>query len=295
MQTPTIHDNPALYTVDPTDPEQRKRIDEAVLDAALRRGAIAPLWEVKTAKLQGDAGAADAGLSEEERAAKAGYAAPLDAAYAAANPLSNEAKTKRVGKFMPVALDLDGDERISQTSIAQQNQSDTDNLPQVTFNWDGQGFKKQTSWVKANDGFLVLDRDFNQSVDNGGELLSNPLVADPAKGMRGLATWDANGEFTTNLIALCVDSIRDRGQFGTQNTPETAQVHAVQPTHATAHCARPVCRPLRVEYHTSRAAHRPCAVASGWAGEAGLLSSKLGELDKQYKIDSTRRRIYAGE
>jgi hypothetical protein len=186
--------NEALYTVDLTDPEQRKRMDQALLDAAYRRGAIAPLWEVKTAKLQGDAGAVDAGLSEEERAAKAGYAAKLDTAYAAANPNSEEAKSKRVGRFMPVTLDLDGDGKISQTTIAEQNQSDTDNIEAVSFNWDGQGFKKQTSWVKANDGFLVLDRDFNQSVDNGAELLSNPLVADPAKGLRSLATWDANGD-----------------------------------------------------------------------------------------------------
>jgi hypothetical protein len=100
---------------------------------------------------------------------------------------------------------------------------------------------------------------------------------------------------TTNLIAIYADSVLAKGQFDTQNTPETILSHRSEPTHVTRHCARPVHRPLRVEYHTSRSAHRPCAVANGWAGEAGLLSSKLGELDKQYKIDSTRRRIYAGE
>ncbi len=196
--------NPALYQVDLTDPAQRVKLDEALLQAALRRGAIAPLWEVKTAKLQGDGGQVDAGLSEEERAAKAGYAAKLDAAYAAANPNSTEAKQKRIGRFMPVALDLDGDGRISTSTIAQQNASTgsagtgvgsgTGGAQPVTFNWDGLNFKKQTGWVNANDGFLVLDRDFNQSVDNGTELLSNPLVADPAKGLRSLATWDANGD-----------------------------------------------------------------------------------------------------
>ncbi len=190
--------NPALYQVDLTDPQQRIKLDQALLQSAYSRQAIAPLWEVRTAKLQGDAGAVDAGLSEEERASKAGYAAKLDTAYAAANPNSVEAKQKRVGHFMPVALDLDGDGRISTSTIAQQNASTTDAIEAVSFNWDGSpgsdGFKKQTSWVNANDGFLVLDRDFNQSVDNGGELLSNPLVADPAKGMRSLATWDANGD-----------------------------------------------------------------------------------------------------
>jgi hypothetical protein len=186
--------NSALYQVDLTDPAQRVKLDQALLQSAYNRQAIAPLWEVKTAKMQGDGGQVDAGLSEEERAAKAGYAAKLDTAYAAANPNSIEAKQKRIGRFMPVALDLDGDGRISQTTITQQNASATDNIEAVSFNWDGLNFKKQTGWVNANDGFLVLDRDFNQSVDNGGELLSNPLVADPAKGIRSLATWDANGD-----------------------------------------------------------------------------------------------------
>ncbi|NKB16550.1 MAG: hypothetical protein HC774_06300 [Sphingomonadales bacterium] len=177
--------NPALYTVDLTDPEQRKRMDQALLDAALRRGAIAPLWEVKTAKQQAEGGQVDAGLSEEERAAKSGYSAALDTAYANANPNSQEAQNKRIGHFMPVALDVDGDGLISTTPLT---------ASQVSFNWDGLNFKKNTAWVNANDAFLVLDRDFNQSVDSGAELLSNPLVADPAKGLRSLATWDANGD-----------------------------------------------------------------------------------------------------
>ena len=74
--------NRALYQVDLSDPEQRGGLNDAMLRAAYRRGAIAPLWEVQTAKLQGDAGVPDAGLSEEERAAKHGLGAALDTAYA---------------------------------------------------------------------------------------------------------------------------------------------------------------------------------------------------------------------
>ena len=40
----------------------------------------------------------------------------------------------------------------------------------------------------------MLDRNFNQSADNATELLSNPLVADPAKGLRSLAAFDANAD-----------------------------------------------------------------------------------------------------
>ena len=53
----------------------------------------------------------------------------------------------------------------------------------------GTGYQKQTGWIGLDDGFLVLDRNFNQNVDNGTELLRNPQVADPAKGLRSLADW----------------------------------------------------------------------------------------------------------
>jgi len=65
-----------------------RQVNTNRLAAVFTGNAIAPLCEVKTAKLQAQAGAADAGLSEEERAAKAGCAAALDSAYAKAKPLS---------------------------------------------------------------------------------------------------------------------------------------------------------------------------------------------------------------
>ena len=69
-------------------------------------------------------------------------------------------------------------------------------VPQMTDQSDNYGKprQKKVGWVGANDGLLVLDRDFNQSADNGTELLGNPLVKDEAKGLRSLATWDANGD-----------------------------------------------------------------------------------------------------
>ena len=48
----------------------------------------------------------------------------------------------------------------------------------VNFAWDGQGYQRATGWVAANDGLLVLNQNFNQSVDNGTEFLSNALIAD---------------------------------------------------------------------------------------------------------------------
>jgi hypothetical protein len=188
--------NAAAYQVDPTDPNQRGTMGQALVMSAYNRQAIAPLWEVRTAKMQGDAGAVNAGLSEEERAAKAGLSAALDTAYANSHTQDATAKNKRLGSFMAVAMDFNGDNRITTTTIAQDAALNGGNG--ISFNWDDQSYQKKVGWVgdgsASTDGFLVLDRDFNQSVDDGTELLSNPLVADPAKGLRSLATWDADGD-----------------------------------------------------------------------------------------------------
>ena len=163
----------------------------ALLKALNASGALAPRWEVKTAKMQADAGAVNAGLSEEVRAGKAGLAASVDTAYAASHPNDPTAKFKRVGKFMAVGLDLDGNGTVSTNAIPAAGSTAA---AAVTFNWDHTGFQKKVAWVAPVDGMLVLDKDFNESIDDGAEMLSNPLVADPAKGLRSLATWDANND-----------------------------------------------------------------------------------------------------
>ena len=195
--------NPALYQVDLSDPEQRGGLNDAMLRAAYRRGAIAPLWEVQTAKLQGDAGVPDAGLSEEERAAKHGLGAALDTAYAAAHAGDPAAKHKRIGSFMAVELDLDGSGSISTHTMA----GNAAGAGTITFNWDNQGYQKEVGSIDANDGYLVLDRDFNQSIDNGTELLSNPLVADPAKGLRSLAGWDTQMDHLSAMHSIAAYAI----------------------------------------------------------------------------------------
>lgn len=148
-------------------------------------------WKVKTAKMQKKIGNPNAGLTEEERAAKAGLTALIDSAYAQAYPDDPNAANKRIG------LDLDRNGIIATETIAQ---TEVGQNP-MAFAWDGQGFHKQPDWIGASDGFLVRDKSFNQSEDNAGELFSNPLVADAAKGMRSLADWDitvidyANGRY----------------------------------------------------------------------------------------------------
>ena len=60
----------------------------------------------------------------------------------------------------PLTLDLDGD-GLETVGI------DTTNP--ILFDHDGDGIKTATGWIKPDDGFLVLDRNGNGTIDNGTE------------------------------------------------------------------------------------------------------------------------------
>lgn len=139
--------------------------------SAVERGAIAPWWEVQTARIQTAIGDPRAGLTEEERAARDGkMAAPLSIAPEATQT------------FRPVALDLSGDGRINII----------DKTTGVSFNVDDSGYFKQTGWVAPQDGFLFLDRNFNGVVDQGKELFNNGAIDISARGLKALQWIDAD-------------------------------------------------------------------------------------------------------
>jgi VCBS repeat-containing protein len=163
------------YNADPTDPAQRLNVFNRLINSALEREAIAPLWEVQTARLQQDIGDPNAGQTEEVRAARRDLLALVDAAT----------QQRSAGVFRPIALDLNGDGRISTITNADNDRA---------FNWDGSGYDKEVGWVGDGEGLLFLDRNLNGAVDNGRDLFSNSLVADPAKGVRSLAWVDANAD-----------------------------------------------------------------------------------------------------
>jgi hypothetical protein len=166
---------PAVLQLTPRDPGIRVRFDQQLTQSALRREAIAPQWVVDTARIQQDIGDPNAGLVEQERAAKLG----LGAAY--------DAVTKEpTGQFRPITLDLDGNGTI--TIATKDAASNT-----VAFDWNdsgsrsdtGQGFLKQVAWVQPNDGFLFVDRNLNGVAAVTGQALratesTTYLIAAPA-------------------------------------------------------------------------------------------------------------------
>jgi Ca2+-binding RTX toxin-like protein len=65
----------------------------------------------------------------------------------------------------PLAIDLDGDgiETVSQNAG-------------IIFDTDADGLKTGTSWLKGDDGWLVLDKNNNGKIDNGSELFGDAYV-----------------------------------------------------------------------------------------------------------------------
>jgi|GEM_PF-1976622 len=130
--------------------ESYRSITEAIIISALERNAIAPMWEVETAKMQTDAGDPKAGLTEEARAGGDGQLAA--------------AVTGDTQTFRPVSLDLNNNGQIDILSKSTSG---------VSFDVDDSGYLKETAWIGNTDAFLTLDRDYNGETNSGEEMFSN--------------------------------------------------------------------------------------------------------------------------
>jgi Ca2+-binding RTX toxin-like protein len=156
--------------------------------------------------MQTDAGDPKAGLTEEERAGRDGHLAP---------PASGATQT-----FRPVALDLDGD---GIETIAR-------NASNVSFDVEDSGYLEHTGWLKGDDAFLTLDRNYNGQADSGRELFSNGAVDISRKGLAGLAWVDANYDGKITVADPVWNELRvwqDANENGQQDAGETLSLNAV--------------------------------------------------------------------
>ncbi|MDT8339410.1 MAG: hypothetical protein RQ763_09435 [Sulfurimonas sp.] len=156
------------YNATPGSAESFQSIGEAIIRSALEREAIAPMWEVETAKMQTDAGDPKAGLTEEARAGRDGQLAP---------EVTGDTQT-----FRPVTLDLSGNNQIDIISKTTSG---------ISFDVDDSGYMKETAWVGGGDAFLTLDRDYNGETNSGREMFSNSTVALGRRGLAGMG-WVNN-------------------------------------------------------------------------------------------------------
>ncbi|MEQ9728076.1 hypothetical protein ABRP29_20800, partial [Pseudomonas sp. WHRI 8822A] len=92
-----------------------------------------------------------------------------------------------VQRYDPLVLDLDGDgiETVSANAG-------------LVFDFNGDGLKTGTGWIKKDDGFLVLDRNGNGTIDNGSELFGVDTVKKNGQkatsGFDALSDLDSNGD-----------------------------------------------------------------------------------------------------
>ena len=85
----------------------------------------------------------------------------------------------------PLALDLDGDGIETRGADGQ-----------VVFDHNGDGVKTGTGWLRPDDGWLVLDRNSNGTIDNGGELFGIDTVK--ADGTKATDGFDALSDLDSN-------------------------------------------------------------------------------------------------
>ena len=138
----------------------------------------------------------------------------------------------------PLTLDLDGD-GIETVAPSPTNP--------VLFDHDGDGLKIGTGWIKADDGFLVLDRDGNGSIDDGTELFGDAtqlyVGGKAADGFAALAQEDTNSDGVVNNSDanfsnlrvwqdLNQDGISQEGELKTLAELDIASINVAKSEHS---------------------------------------------------------------
>ncbi|WP_243042367.1 calcium-binding protein [Dyella sedimenti] len=147
-------------------------------------------------------------------------------------------KTYRIERYDPLALDLDGDGKI--TTSAESNWAG------ALFDNDGDGIRTASGWVGSNDGLLVRDLDGNGAIDNGRELFGDQTVLrngqHAATGFEALADLDSNGDGVIDASDEAFASLRiwrDRNgdgisQAGELSTLDELGIVSLSLAHASA-------------------------------------------------------------
>ena len=86
----------------------------------------------------------------------------------------------------PLIINFSGTDEIEFTSLAEG----------INFDLDNNGFDEKTAWIKNNDGFLAIDLNGNEKIDNGGELFGDRFIMLNGKksfdGFEALSSLDTN-------------------------------------------------------------------------------------------------------
>ena len=132
------------------------------------------------------------------------------------NSFWNQFKNWTPPRRDPLAIDMDGD------GIETTGADGT-----VLFDHNGDGVKTGTGWVSADDGFIVLDRNDNGTIDSGAELFGVDTVKTDGSfatdGFDALSDLDSNGDGVFNAQDTEFANVRiwqDLDQDGISDTGE---------------------------------------------------------------------------
>ena len=138
------------------------------------------------------------------------------------NGLWNQAKNWTPPRIDPLALDLDGDGIETRGADGK-----------VVFDHNGDGLKTGTGWVQSDDGLLVLDRNKNGTIDNGGELFGVDTVKSDGKkatdGFDALSDLDSNDDGVFDAKDTRFKDVRvwrDLNQDGVSQSKELSTLSA---------------------------------------------------------------------
>ena len=98
----------------------------------------------------------------------------------------------------PLVIDLNGD-GIKTTSLSSSN---------VHFDMNNNGFAEKTGWISTSDGFLVIDKNHNGTIDNGSELFGNYSDSTSENGFEALSNYDTNHDGKINIFDSSYYSIK---------------------------------------------------------------------------------------
>ena len=138
------------------------------------------------------------------------------------NELWNQTTSWELSRRDPLALDLDGDGIETRGADGR-----------VLFDHDGDGIKNATGWVRSDDGLLVLDRNKNGTIDNGGELFGVDTVKSDGKkatdGFDALSDLDSNDDGVFDAKDTRFKDVRvwrDLNQDGVSQSKELSTLSA---------------------------------------------------------------------
>ncbi len=118
----------------------------------------------------------------------------------------------------PLVLDLDGD-GVETTAL---------NNSKIYFDHDNNGYAEKTGWAGKDDGFLVIDKNNNNSIDNGLEMFGNNTSSSAANGFIALKDYDSNNDGIINFFDKDFEKLKiwqDKNQNGITDKGELTSLY----------------------------------------------------------------------